>query len=110
MGVKPILISDADGVQTPIKKVRGRLRSLEEIADLLEGNIEDASAQTVYIAHADCDPEEVSNLKNMVNDIIKPKDIVTVYIGPIIGASVGPDAIGVWGFGKEVTYRAEENK
>ena len=110
MGVKPILISDADGVQTPIKKVRGRLRSLEEIADLLEGNIEDASAQTVYIAHADCDPEEVSNLKNMVNDIIKPKDIVTVYIGPIIGASVGPDAIGVWGFVKEVTYRAEENK
>jgi len=27
------------------------------------------------------------------------------YIGPIIGASIGPDAVGIWGFGEEVTYK-----
>lgn len=105
MGVKPILISDADGVQTPIKKVRGRSKSLEEITALLAQNIENASDRTVYIAHADCGADELRSFEIMVEDVIKPKDIVTVYIGPIIGASVGPDTIGVWAFGKEVTYR-----
>ena len=26
-------------------------------------------------------------------------------IGPIIGASIGPDAVGIWGFGQEVTFK-----
>ena len=44
-------------------------------------------------------------LRDLIRKNINCKDIYTVYIGPIIGASIGPDAISVWGFGKEVTYR-----
>ena len=110
MGVKPILISDANGYQTPIKKVRGRVTSFEEIVLQLAGSIENPSEQTVYVAHADCNAEELEMLKKMINEKIKCKDICTVYIGPIIGASIGPDAIGVWGFGKEITYKVGEGK
>lgn len=110
MGVKPILISDADGVQTPIKKVRGRPKSLDEIVSLLAENIENPQQQTVYIAHADCSEAELDMLKKLVTEKINCKDIQTVFIGPIIGASIGPDAIGVWSFGKEVTYRVGEAK
>ena len=38
-----------------------------------------------------------------------PKATVrTGYIGPIIGASVGPDAIALYAWGEEVTYRVKE--
>lgn len=110
MGVKPILISDADGTQVPVKKSKGRMASFTEIVNMLAETIENAEQQTVYLAHADCKPEEIDALKKLVREKINCKDIVTVYIGPIIGASIGPDAIGLWAFGKEVTYRVGEAK
>lgn len=108
MGVKPCLISDADGEQTPIKKAKGRLGSFNEIVNLLAESIEDAKNQYVYIAHADCSEDELEAIKKMITEKIDCKGIVTVYIGPIIGASIGPDAIGIWAFGREVTYRVSE--
>ena len=108
MSIKPILISDADGVQTPIKKSHGRSKSLKDIVALLAATIENPEEQTVYIAHADCSQEELNTLKQLISEQIQCKDIYTVYIGPIIGASIGPDAISVWAFGKEVTYRVGE--
>lgn len=110
MGVKPILISDADGTQVPVKKSKGRMGSFTEIVNMLAATIENAEQQTVYLAHADCTAEEVETLKKLLKDKINCKDIITVYIGPIIGASIGPDAIGIWAFGKEVTYRVGEAK
>lgn len=104
MGVKPILISDANGAQTPVKKVKGRKNSFAEIVDLMKENITDSEDQTIYLVHADCDPAEIEALKNETLSKIKCKDVLPLYIGPIIGASVGPDAIGLFAFGTEVTY------
>ena len=110
MGVKPILIADADGEQTPIKKVKGRTVSFTTLADSLNEVIDNPSEATVYVAHADITDAELEVLKKLIKEKINPKEIVISYIGPIIGASIGPDAVGIWGFGKEVTYRiSEEN-
>ena len=108
MGVKPILISDVNGTQTPIKKVKGRKNSLQELVNQLKENIIDPENQTIYLAHADCQPAEVEELKQMLRAAIPCKDLAVGYIGPIIGASIGPDAFGVWAFGKAVTYAVEE--
>lgn len=108
MGVKPILISDADGVQTPCKKVRGRKQSLEEIVNLLADAMDAPEDKTVYIMHADANEEEINYVKDLIKQKIKCKDIAVLTIGPIIGASIGPDALGVWGLGKEITYRVSE--
>ncbi len=110
LGVKPILINDADGYQTPIKKVKGRQNSFEEIVNLLKENIINPEEQTVFLAHADCDKEEVELLKNMVKEAIPCKDVYVSYIGPIIGGTIGPDAVCLSAFGKEVTYKAGEDK
>lgn len=107
VGIKPILISDVNGTQTAYKKIRGRQASLRAIVTMLKENLIDSENQTIYIAHADCTPEEVDALVSMVKSEIPCKDISVGYIGPIIGASVGPDTIGVWGFGKPVTFAAE---
>lgn len=109
MGVKPILIADAEGEQTPIKKARGRLGSFQMLVDSVAEVIEDAENQVIYLSHADCPQEEIDQLKRMLLEKVRCKDIVIGYIGPIVGASVGPDTIGLWCFGKEVTYRASEN-
>lgn len=110
MGVKPIIISDADGTQTPIKKVKGRKNSFREIVSLLKESIVDPKHQTIYIAHGDCSREEVEELRTLVRNEIPCRNVEVWYIGPIVGASIGPDAIGVWGFGNEVTYRVGDAK
>ena len=108
MGVKPILVADANGAQAAIKKVKGRQNSLREIVMMLKENIIDAKDQTIYIAHGDCQASEIEELKQIVRSEIDCRDISVGYIGPIVGASTGPDTIGVWAFGKPVTYAAEE--
>lgn len=108
MGVKPILISDVNGVQTAIKKVKGRKNSLEEIIRLLQERILHPEEQTIYIAHSDCNKTELDAFVERVRATIPCKDIYVGLIGPIIGASIGPDAIGIWGMGQTVTHVAEE--
>lgn len=108
MGIKPILVADKSGRQAAFKKVKGRKNSFNEIVALLKENITNAGEQTVYIAHADCSENEIEELKALIKREINPKDISVGLIGPIVGASTGPDTIGVWAFGKEVTYDAEE--
>lgn len=107
MGIKPILLADANGAQAAYKKVKGRQNSIKEIVSLLKQNITDAESQTVYIMHSDCEKSEVESLVELVKSEISCKDIYVGYIGPIIGASVGPDCLGVFAFGNEVTYAAE---
>ncbi len=64
-GVKPIIISDKNGYQTPIKKVKGRQTSIQEIVSLLKESIIDPEKQCIYIAHADC-AEEAETLRLLV--------------------------------------------
>ncbi|MBQ7152657.1 MAG: DegV family protein, partial [Clostridia bacterium] len=64
--------------------------------------------QYVYLAHSDVSDEELDALKKLITDKIPCKGVVTLPIGPIIGASIGPDAVGLWAWGKEVTYRVSD--
>lgn len=105
MGVKPIIIADANGEQAAYKKVKGRQKSFEEIVALLKTTIIEPENQVVYITHADCAKEEIDSLVDLIKQEIPCIDIEVGFIGPIIGASIGPDAVGIWGFGKEVTFK-----
>ena len=102
MGVRPILISDANGNNAPIKKVKGRANSMVEIVNELKETI-DPEEQTVYVVHADC-LEDAQKLEQMVKEALPKVNTYITYIGPIIGASIGPGAVGVFAFGKRVTF------
>ncbi|MBO4983398.1 MAG: DegV family protein [Clostridia bacterium] len=108
MGVKPIIIADANGEQAAYKKVKGRQKSFEEIVALLKATIIEPENQTIYLTHADCETEEIDALVNLIKKEIPCRGIEVGLIGPIIGASIGPDAVGIWGFGEEVTYKIGE--
>ena len=105
MGVKPILISDANGDQAAYKKVKGRQKSFEEIVSMLKESIIEPENQTIYLTHADCSKDEIDGLVALIKKEIPCQGVEVGYIGPIIGASIGPDAVGIWGFGQEVTYK-----
>lgn len=105
MGVKPIIVSDVDGTQAAYKKVKGRQKSFEEVVALLKASIVDPEDQVIYFTHSDCAQEEVDALVALIKQEIPCKDVEIGYIGPIVGASIGPDAVGIWAFGQEVTYK-----
>ena len=101
LGVKPIIISDKSGNNTPIKKVKGRLNSLKEIVALMAEGVKDIEDPVVYIAHADCE-EDAKDTEEMLKEAIPGVKTVITYIGPIIGASIGAGAIGVFAYGKSI--------
>ena len=107
MGIKPIMIADANGTQTPIKKAKGRQAAIRECVALLKESIVSPEEQTVYLWHSDCDREELDSVERLVRAEIPCKDVKIGYIGPIIGASVGAGVVGVWAYGKEVTYAVQ---
>ena len=105
MGVKPIIIADANGDQAAYKKVKGRQKSFEEIVALLKASMIEPEKQTIYLTHADCSKDEIDGLVELIKREIPCINVENGYIGPIVGASIGPDAVGIWGFGQEVTYK-----
>lgn len=101
LGVKPIIISNPEGDNIPIKKAKGRINSMKEIVDLTVEGIEDVENQTILVAHADC-LEEAQEVVEMLKEKLPNAEIVLGYIGPIIGASIGADAIGIFSWGKNI--------
>lgn len=106
-GIKPIIISDAAGANVAVKKIKGRRNALDECVNMLyeamqfDGQRYPISEQTVQVVHADC-IDDANYLAERVMQVIKPKDVAISYVGPIIGASAGPDTVGVYGFGRPV--------
>lgn len=105
-GVKPIIISDIKGQNYAYKKVKGitnaRIAIAEHIKDAADGNYE-----TLYISHADCE-EDAIKLRDEILKIADFKEVKLGYIGPIVGASVGPGTVIAFCYGKEVTIEGNE--
>lgn len=108
IGIKPILISDLNGNQVPVKKSKGRESSICDIVQMLKDSIIEGENQTIYLVHADCPDEEIIKAQELIKNNIPCREILTLYMGPVTGASIGASAIGVFGFGKEVKYAVSE--
>lgn len=101
LGVKPIIISDKVGNNTPIKKAKGRLNSFKEIVALTAEGVKGFDNPTIYIAHADCE-DEAKEVAKMVEETIPGASTYITYIGPIIGASIGADAVALFSYGHSI--------
>lgn len=107
--VKPIIISDAKGHNASVEKAKGRKASLDRVVELFKEQYRECDCQRIFIGHADC-VEDAEYLKKQVLEVCPNKnlDVHIGYIGPIVGASVGPSMIGLFFFGDKITYSAEE--
>ena len=100
LGVKPIIISDLNGQNAPICKVKGRATSIDKLVELMAEAVVNPASQTVYIQHADC-LEEAEILKEKAMKLGFADAYIT-DINPIVGACIGPGAIGIWAYGKKI--------
>ena len=103
LDIKPIVISDREGNNKAIEKVKGRRSSIRRLVTMLTEAYESSPYQTVVVAHADCE-EEALDLKQRIEAALPEKvEILFERIGPIIGATAGPGTLAAFCFGKEVT-------
>ncbi len=105
-GVKPIIISDIKGNNYAYKKVKGTAAARAAIA---ESTVAAANGvyDTLYIAHADCEDAALL-LRDEIAKLADFKEVIIGYIGPIVGASVGPGTYGAYLLGEEVTIEGNE--
>lgn len=106
LAVKPIIVSDALGRNVAVEKVKGRQNSFKKIAERVLNGINSEKYKDVYLAHADCE-NDIKTLLALLKEKL-PADINyhTGYIGPIVGASVGPGTVAVFFYGKEAEIHA----
>lgn len=107
IGIKPIIISDVKGHNYAYKKVRGRKAALAEIADSIVSNCVDPEHHYLCIDNADC-MEDAKAIVKMVEDKgVHFERYFLNPLGPILGASCGPDVVIAFFYGKEVTIEGE---
>lgn len=102
--VKPIIISDVNGMNLAVEKLKGRKNSIIRIADMVAEVYTAHEHQRIFVVHADCMDEAVW-LKDLIRERIPDKEIPIDIepLGPCIGASTGPGMIAAYCYGKEVT-------
>ncbi|WP_028308827.1 DegV family protein [Desulfitibacter alkalitolerans] len=100
--VKPILFVDNQGGLTFAKKVRGRKRSINVLAEELQKRIINSEEQMIFICHGDC-LEDAELLKKIIIDKVNVKDVIINYTGPVVGAHTGPGMLAVFFMGENRT-------
>ena len=93
--IKPILHVTDEGKLVPLRKARGRSFSLEQMVELIEGNIDKPKEQTIFISHGDC-IDEAMEVGEKIKEKYGVKDIIYNHVGPIIGAHSGPGTIAIF--------------
>lgn len=100
LDIKPVLHVDNEGRLIPVTKVRGRKKSIEALFEKMKDKIVNAEEQVIAISHGDC-IEDVENLKKLINEGIKVKDIIVNNVGPVVGAHSGPGTVALFFLGSE---------
>ncbi|MEF2837382.1 MAG: DegV family protein [Oscillospiraceae bacterium] len=96
LNIKPIIHVDNDGHLINTAKVRGRKVALEYLVKKFTETCTDFD--TVFIGHGDC-PEDAAALEAMLREAHPIKEVITGYVGPVIGAHTGPGVLVVFFMG-----------
>ena len=90
LNVKPIIHVDDEGRLINTAKVRGRKVAMDYLVKRYGETRTDTD--TLFIAHGDC-PEDAAALEEKVRRQFGVKNVITGYVGPVIGAHTGPGVL-----------------
>jgi len=90
LNIKPIIFVDNDGHLINTAKVRGRKTAMEYLVKKFQET--GLEQDTVFIAHGDC-PQDAAALEALVREKTNVKNVITGYVGPVIGAHTGPGVL-----------------
>lgn len=101
---KPIVISDVNGMNSAIEKVKGRKNSLDRVIEIFKRDyIKHPIYPKVHIINAVCE-DAVEYIKGRLLEFDPTLEIEIDTMDPIVGCSTGPGMIALYFFGKEVTF------
>ena len=100
LGIKPVLQVDDEGHLILMEKVRGRRASLDALVKHMQATAIRPAEQTVFISHGDCQAD-CDYVAQQLREKLGVKEIVTSYIGPVIGAHSGPGTVALFFVGEK---------
>ena len=98
LNIKPIIHVDDEGRLVNVGKCRGRKAAMEFIAAKVGQAGEGFDNSTLFVAHGDC-PEDAAALEALLKEKYGVKEVITGYVGPVIGAHTGPGVLVVFYMG-----------
>lgn len=103
--IKPLIISDINGCNVAIEKVKGRKASLIRTVERIVENYTGKEYSDIFIHNTDCEDAALFIKDETMKRLgLNEENFHIGNINAAIGASVGPGMIGVYFYGKEVTY------
>ena len=100
LNIKPIIYVNEEGKLINTAKVRGRKAAIDFLVKKAQELGEGYDNETMFVAHGDC-PEDAAALEAALKEKCGVKDVITGYVGPVIGAHTGPGVLVVFFMGKQ---------
>lgn len=98
LDIKPVIRVTEEGTLVSSAKVRGRKASIRMLAQKFAETCCEEGAELVTIAHGDC-PEDAAMLAAILRESYGVRNILTGYVGPVLGAHTGPGVLGLFHLG-----------
>ena len=100
LNIKPMIHVNNEGKLINYAKARGRKAAMDQILKRYAQKSQGYDNSTVFLAHGDC-PEDAEALALRLKEEYGVKEVVTGYVGPVIGAHTGPGVLVIFFLGNE---------
>ena len=91
--IRPILNLAPDGTLALKEKAQGRKASMKLMVSQLQRSIKpDTVMDVVVVNHTDC-LEDAQILAGMVKEAVNVREVLVMFMGPVIGTHLGPGAL-----------------
>ena len=98
--IKPVMHVDDAGHLVKTGTARGRRNSIDALAKKLVETGLPGENDTVFISHGDC-PEDAKYLEQKLKTQYGIKNVITYYIGAVIGSHSGPGTLALFFLGSK---------
>ena len=98
--IKPVMHVDNDGHLIKTGTARGRKNAIDALAKKLGDTGLPGENDTVFISHGDC-AEDVQYLTELVKNRYGVKNVITYYVGAVIGSHSGPGTLALFFLGSQ---------
>ena len=97
--IKPLLHVDDEGHLIKVSTARGRKASIQALARKAKELGEGYDNSTMFISHGDC-LEDARYLEELIRKECGAKEVITNYVGAVIGSHSGPGTLALFFLGK----------